>query len=130
MTTAVDLTTADRMTEFLTDYPRAMAFSDEDAGAVFDRYHAPDAVYVSDGLTLDRTRVVDHARPARKNVVSCDVEVHRILHSGTDAAAHYTLVARMRKGRTVTTHVAMFARIAEDGRIARVDQVTRMETKA
>jgi hypothetical protein len=129
MTTATSLTTADRMSEFLSAYPRAMALSDEDPGSVFDRYHTPDAVYVSDGLALDRTRVVDHARPARKNVESCDVDVHGIVHAGADVAAHYTLIARMRKGRTVTTHITMLARLAEDGRVAHIDQVTRTESE-
>jgi len=125
--TATDLTSTDRLTDFLTTYPQAMALSEEEPSVVFDRYHTPDAVYVSDGLRLDRTRVIEHARPARKNVLACEVDVHRVLHTGHEAAAHYTLVARMRKGRTVTTHVAMFARIADDGRIAQVDQVTRSE---
>jgi len=124
-----DLTSADRLTDFLTTYPQTMAFSEEDPGTVFDRFHTPDAVYVSDGLRLDRTRVVEHARPARKNVLSCEVDVHRVVLAGHEAAAHYTLVARMRKGRVVTTHVAMFARIADDGRIAHIDQVTRTETE-
>ena len=124
-----DLTSADRWIDFLTTYPQTMALSEEDPGTVFDRFHTPDAVYVSDGLRLDRTRVVEHARPARKNVLACEVDVHRVVHAGQEAAAHYTLVARMRKGRTVTTHVATFARIADDGRIAHIDQVTRTETE-
>jgi ketosteroid isomerase-like protein len=123
-----DLRSVDSLTDFLCSYPQAMALTDEDPGQTFDRFHTPDALYVSDGLRLDRARVVDHARPARKNVTACHVDVHHVVHTGSEAAAHYTLAARMRKGRTVTTHVAMFARFAEDGRIAHIDQVTRTET--
>jgi glycine cleavage system protein P-like pyridoxal-binding family len=125
-----DLRSAKSLTDFLVTYPRAMALSDQDPGEVFDRFHAPDAVYVSDGLRLDRARVVDHARPARKNVRDCHVDVHRVVHGGGEAAAQYSLTARMRKGRTVTTHVTMFVRFSGDGRIAHVDQETRTDTAA
>jgi hypothetical protein len=40
-----------------------VAFGDEAAEDVFDRYHTSDYVVVSDGLPLDRQRMIDHAGP-------------------------------------------------------------------
>lgn len=40
-------------------------------------------------------------------------------------SARYTLSAEMRKGRTVITDIYMFGTLAPDGRIRKIDQVTR-----
>ncbi|MDG6108697.1 nuclear transport factor 2 family protein [Dactylosporangium aurantiacum] len=113
------------MQDYLKRYPQEIAFGDEDAGAVFDRYHTPGFVLHSDGLPLDRERLIAHARPARKRVASIGIDVHEVLDTGGRIAARYTLTAVMRKGATVTTEIFMFGELSDDGRLRRVDQMTR-----
>lgn len=120
-----DLRTESGLAEFLRSYPSEMALSEEDAGTVFDRYHGPDVVYVSDGLSLDREKLVAHVGAARKNVVDLAVDVHEVVVGDGRVAACYTLAARMRKGKEVATTVAMFADLGVDGRIRRVLQLTK-----
>ncbi|MGY0003714.1 nuclear transport factor 2 family protein [Micromonospora sp. I033] len=101
-----------------------MAFGDEDPGLVLDRYHTPDLAWHSDGLHLDRARLMAHARPVRRNVTRCDLDVHDTLVCGDRGAARYTLTA-LTRGRTVATEIHMFGRLASDGRLRRIDQLTR-----
>jgi hypothetical protein len=114
-----------RFTAFLTSLPAELAFGDEDPGTVLDRYYVPDFAYYSDGLLLDRQKLIDHVRPTRKNVVSCRVEVHETLLAKDRVAARYTLHAVMRKGKILVTQVYMFGQLAPDGRMRRIDSITR-----
>jgi hypothetical protein len=111
--------------EYLSRYPNELAFGAEEAEVVFDRYHAPGFVLYSDGLPLDRERLLAHARPARKRVASVHTEIHEALSTAGQVAARYTLTAVMRKGPTITTEIFMFGAVSSDGRLQRVDQVTR-----
>ncbi|MEU6750147.1 nuclear transport factor 2 family protein [Spirillospora sp. NPDC046719] len=121
------------LSDFLIGYTRDMAVSDEEPGAILDRYFVPDFAYCNDGLVIDRRRMIDHARPVRRNVDReamaaagrAGLEVHEALVSGDRFAARYTLRTRMRKGATFAAEIYMFGRLAPDGRIERVDQVTR-----
>lgn len=110
---------------YLTSFVQEMAFSEEDPQVVLDRYHTPDIQWCTDGLRLDRERLVAHARPARRNATSCAVEVHEAVAAGDRFAVRYTLRATMRKGGGTVTDIHMFGRLAPDGRIRRVDQLTR-----
>ncbi|GAA0282635.1 hypothetical protein GCM10009527_093520 [Actinomadura nitritigenes] len=121
------------LTDFLIGYTRDMAVSDEEPGAILDRYFVFEFEYCNDGLVIDRRRMVDHAGPIRKNVdreamAAADragLEVHEAMVSGDRFAARYTLRTRMRKGVTFAAEIYMFGRLAADGRIERIDQVTR-----
>lgn len=110
---------------FLTRYPEELALGDEDAGTVIDRYFADGFAYYNDGVLLDRDRLIAHARPARKNARAVRVDVHDALVQGDRLAARYTLHATMRQGQVLSTEVHMFGHLTPDGRIARVDQITR-----
>ena len=110
---------------YLTGYPRELVFGDDDAAITFDRYHVPDFVLRNDGVPLRRDQLVAHVRPARRNVVGLTVDVHEALVNGDRVAARYTLVAEMRQGHTVRTEIHMFGRLAPDGRLREVDQLTR-----
>ncbi|MEO3860076.1 nuclear transport factor 2 family protein [Acrocarpospora macrocephala] len=110
---------------YLTGYPQEVAFGDEEAADVFDRYHVPAFEMFNDGVRLDRDQLIAHMRPARKNATSVHVDVHEALTTGDRVAASYTLTAVLRKGRTVTTEIYMFGHLAGDGRLRRVDQITR-----
>ncbi|WP_196054552.1 nuclear transport factor 2 family protein [Nocardia aurantiaca] len=111
--------------EYLTTYPHEMAFGADDPGVLVDRWFTPDIDYRNDGFHLDRHALVAHARPARKNAESVRVEVHRALLSGDAIAAHYTLYATLRSSGPTATEICMIGRLADDGRIAEVDQLTR-----
>ncbi|MFE3254401.1 nuclear transport factor 2 family protein [Nocardia sp. NPDC059229] len=111
--------------EYLTTYPQEMAFGTDDPAVLVDRWFAPDIDYRNDGFRLNRHALVSHARPARKNAESVRVEVHRALLSGDAIAAHYTLYATLRTTGPTATEICMVGRLAADGRIAEVDQLTR-----
>lgn len=113
------------LAEYLRRYVREMAFGDDDPADVVDRYHTPDITWVSDGHPLDRAALAAHARPSRRNVTACQVEVHDALVDGDRAAARYTLTATLRTGRAVVTEIYLFGALAPDGRLRRVEQLTR-----
>jgi len=110
---------------YLTRYPQEVAFGDQDAGVVFDRYHTPDFVMCNDGIPLDREKLLAHVRPARKRATGVRVEVHETMSTADRVAARYTLTADMATGKTITTQIYMFGQLAADGRLRRVDQITR-----
>ena len=116
---------ASDLASYLQAYPREMAFGDEPAAAVVDRYHAPVIAFRSDGLVLDRERLVAHAKPVRRNAEAVDVDVHDALVDGDRVAARYTLTATMRGGAVVANEIVLVGRLATDGRLAAIDQLTR-----
>lgn len=115
-------------TDYLVRYPGEMAFGPEPPDVVLDRYHAPGFVLCTDGLPLDRDRLIAHARPARRNARAVAIDLHQVLTAGDQVAARYTLTARLRQGRTVRTEIYTFGALAPDGRLARLDQLTHTVT--
>ena len=113
------------VTTYLTQYPHEVAFGTEDAGTVFDRYHTPDFVMRNDGISLDREKLLAHVRPARKRAKGVHVEVHETASTADRVAARYTLTAHMASGNTIATEIYMFGQLAADGRLRRIDQITR-----
>ncbi|WP_034591705.1 nuclear transport factor 2 family protein [Hamadaea tsunoensis] len=120
------IVTEDDVVQYLNRYPQEVTFGDEPAEAVFDRYHAPEFEMVNDGVALDRRRLLDHVRPARKRVAGIETEVHDVLIDGDRVAARYRLIARMVKGSPVVTDIYMFGRLAADGRMLHAYQATRI----
>ncbi|MEV5823979.1 nuclear transport factor 2 family protein [Spirillospora sp. NPDC052242] len=120
------ITTERDLADFLRDYPREMVAAGNDPGDVLDRYFEPDFEWRTDDVVLDRRRVIEHARPARKNALEGDVEVHGVLVDGDRFAAHTTMRTTMRKGGVLVTESQMFGRLGPDGRIRRIDQLNRM----
>lgn len=110
---------------YLTQYPQELTFGEEDAEAVFDRYHTPDFVMCNDGIRLDREKLLAHVRPARKRAKGVQVAVHETVTTAGRVAARYTLTADMATGNTIATEIYMFGQLAADGRLQRVDQITR-----
>lgn len=110
---------------FLMSVPEQLAFADEEPATIVDRYYSPDLEWCNDGIRLDREKLVQHAGPARKNVVGLRTDVHDVLLSGDRFAARYTMHAEMRKGATVVSEVFMHGRLDEDGRIHRITSITR-----
>lgn len=122
-------TPRDDFAGYLSAYVEEMTFGDEDPGVVLDRYHTPDIAWFNDGLRLDRERLIAHARPVRKNVTSGKVRVQEALRSGDRIAARYVLDA-VTRGREISTEIYMFGELAPDGRLRRVDQITRTLSEA
>lgn len=112
------------ITAYLENYPSEVIAAD-DPTAVHDRYHAAEYAVVSDGLILDRDRLLAHVAPARKRAAGARVTVHEVVTSGDRFAAYYTLEAEMRKGGAITTEIAVFGELAADGRIRSARQLTR-----
>lgn len=110
---------------YLTHYPQEITFGVEDVASVFDRYHAPDFVMRNDGVELDRDRLLAHVRPARKRARGVRVVVHETMTTADQVAARYTLTADMASGNTIATEIYMFGQLAADGRLRRIDQITR-----
>ena len=113
---------------FLTRLPHELAFSREDPATVLDRYYTPEIEYHNDGIALDRRRLIDHVGPARKNTRELNIEVHETLLDGDRAAARYTMTVLNRKDKTLRIEIYLFARLAPDGRVHRVDSITRTVT--
>ena len=120
--------TRDELTAYLTDYPRQMGLGTDDPAAVLDRYHAPAIEWWNDGLRLDRDRLLAHARPARRNTLDVVVEVHDALVDGDRVAARSTMTATTRQAGEVRVELYLFGRLDPDGRLRRIDQVTRATT--
>ena len=116
--------TKEELETYLVSYVEEMAFGEDDPAAVLDRYHAPELEWRNDGRLLERDGLIAHARPARRNVIACRVEVHDALVDGDRIAARYTLHAELAKG-SVSTEIHMFGQVGADGRISRIDQLTR-----
>ncbi len=114
---------------FLTRLPHELAFGQEDPAIILDRYYTPEIEYHNDGVTLDRRRLIDHAGPARKNARELNIEIHETLLDGDRAAARYTMTVLVRKDKTLRIEVYLFARLAPDGRVRRVDSITRTVTR-
>ena len=110
---------------YLVHYPREITFGDEDPGAVFDRYHTPDFLMRNDGLELNRDRLLAHVRPARTRANGVRVVVHEAITNADRVAARYTITADMATGNTIATEIYMFGKLAADGRLCAVDQITR-----
>jgi SnoaL-like protein len=110
---------------YLTAYTREMGFGDEDPAVVLDRYHTADIEWVNDGVLLDRDRLIAHAHPARKNARDLRLDIHETLTAQDRVAARYTLYATGRKDRAVKMEIYMFGHLAPDGRLRRIDQITR-----
>ncbi|WP_316783726.1 nuclear transport factor 2 family protein [Streptomyces sasae] len=118
-------TPAKELAEYLRSYIQEMGLGNEDPGVVIDRYHTPDIEWHNDGMCLDRNRLIAHARPARKNAIALDVEVHDALVAGDRVAARYTLHSTMRKGRRSGNGIYLFGELAPDGRLRRVYSTSR-----
>jgi len=110
---------------YLVRYPQEAGLGNEDPATVLDRYHTFDYELINDGVRLDRTRLLDHIRPARRRAKDVRVEVTQALVDGDDVAARYRLVAELAKGGVIATDIYMFGSLAPDGRLRRAVQVTR-----
>ncbi|MBG0826679.1 nuclear transport factor 2 family protein [Planomonospora sp. ID67723] len=125
MSAGADTEREKRFHDFLTRLPHELGLGREDPAEILDRYYTCDIEYHNDGIRLDRDRLIAHVGPARRNGRGLEIEVHDAMVRGDRAAARYTLRAVMRTGKRVEMEIHLFARFASDGRIRRVDSITR-----
>ena len=114
----------DDLAGYFHSYAVEMGLGTDDPAEVLDRYHTRDLIYVSDGVEMDRERLVAHASPARRNALAVRVDVHDALLAGDRVAARYTLTAEVRKRGELVINVHMFGQLSADGRLQRIDQLT------
>jgi hypothetical protein len=125
MSQQLSRTPGDDLIGYLTRYPHELTFGDDDPAAVFGRYHTDDFVLHNDGIPLDKERLLAHVKVGRRNATQIHVEVHDALISGGQVAARYTLTAVMRRGQVIATEIHMFGQLTPDGRLRRVEQLSR-----
>lgn len=112
---------------YLRAYAREMTGDAEDPATVLDRYHTPDLAWFNDGLLLDRERLLTHAAGVRRRGFdSATFEIHGHTVRGELVGAHYTLTSRDGRDRQIGTEIFMLGTLAPDGRLRRIDQVTRV----
>lgn len=122
-------TPGDDLVGYLTRYPHELTFGDEDPAAVFSHYHTDDFVLRNDGIPLDKERLLAHVKTGRRNATHIRIDVHDALISGARVAARYTLTAVMRRGQVIATDIHMFGELSSDGRLHRVEQLSRDVSK-
>lgn len=112
----------------------AVTDTDEDLASIVDRFHTPDVVIVSDGNPMDRTRLIAHLRPIRRQRPTAWMEVDDAIVDEDRLAARYRMyVERPRHDGTLDSlviTVQTFNRYTDDGRLRRADSLTAMEHRA
>jgi hypothetical protein len=111
---------------YLRAYPQELTFTPDEPSEIIDRYHSPGFELYNDGRLMDRDDLLAHVRAGRRNANRIDVDVHEIVRDGDRLAARYTLRALMRRGRVAASEIYMFGALDPDGRLRRVDQLTRI----
>jgi hypothetical protein len=115
--------------DFCGGFERAITETEEDLGAIVDRFHTPDMVQTADGHRLDRTRLIAHLRPIRKRKPRSWLEVHEATTEGDLLAARYTMHVESGR-RSFSIDVHYFGRFTHDGRLREAHSLTRMEKPA
>jgi hypothetical protein len=115
--------------DFCGAFERAVTGTEEDLGAIVDRFHTPDVVQTADGHRMDRARLIAHLRPVRRKKPRSRLEVHEATAEGDLLAARYTM--HVESGpRSYSIDVHYFGRFAPDGRLREAHCLTRMEKHA
>jgi len=94
--------------------------------ATLDRYFSPDFRQCVDGVSLSRAEFAQHIRLLRQRLRSGRIEVIEALRDGRRIADRHTVHAWRHDGGEVRAEVLLFGELAADGRICRVDEVTRL----
>lgn len=125
MGTGADSSAEQFVEDFYTAFTAEVLADDDEPDVVVDRYHTPDIVQVADGVLLDRAKLIAHLQPLRKNLVCYRFDVHQAVRNADRVAARLTIHAELRKGRSMSTEVYLFAEFSQDGRMRRATQATR-----
>ena len=93
-----------------------------------DRYFSAGFVEVVDGQALDRQQFVQTLRQLRTMVTGGRVEVLADLREGDEFAHRHLLHLEGADGSVMRREVYMFGVFGADGRLLRIDEVSRQDT--
>jgi hypothetical protein len=94
--------------------------------AMIERYFSPDYQQCTDGETTDRAGFVAHVRTLRSLVGEGRIEVLEALRVGERIADRHRVTLTKSDGSTSQIEAYLFGTLAPDGRLRRVDEVTRV----
>jgi hypothetical protein len=106
-----------------------LCFSDErahPAEATIGRYFTPDYQQRTDGELSDRDGFTRHIRALRALAVQGTVTVREALLDGNRIADRHEVTLTRQDGATSQVEVYLFGEFAPDGRLRRVDEVSRV----
>jgi hypothetical protein len=94
--------------------------------ATIDRYFAPDYQQRTDGELVDRDGFAAHIKVLRGLVAHGEVEVLEALRDGDRIADRHRISVTKRDGTVSQLEIYLFGELAADGRLRRVDEVSRV----
>jgi hypothetical protein len=106
-----------------------VCFGDErshPAEAAIDRYFTPDYQQRTDGELSDRDGFARHLRALRALAAQGTVTVREALLDGNRIADRHEVTITRPDGATSRVEVYLFGELAPDGRLRRVDEISRV----
>ena len=94
--------------------------------ATIDRYFTPDYQQRTDGELVDRDGFAAHIKVLRGLVTHGEVEVFEALRDGDRIADRHRVSVTKRDGTVSQLEIYLFGELAADGRLRRVDEVSRV----
>jgi hypothetical protein len=94
--------------------------------ATIDRYFSPDYQQRTDGETTDRAGFAAHIRTLRSLVAEGRIEVLEALRVGERIGDRHRVTLTRTDGTTSEIEVYLFGTLDADGRLLRVDEVSRV----
>jgi SnoaL-like protein len=94
--------------------------------ATIDRYFTPDYEQCTDGELVGRDDFAGHIRALRGLVASGQVTVREVVRDGNRIADRHEVAVTRRDGTASQIEVYLFGEFANDGRLRRVDEITRV----
>lgn len=91
-----------------------------------DRYFAPDYRQYTDGEVVDRDGFTAHIAALQARTVAGRIEVLEIVRQGNRIADRHEVTVTKRDGTTSRLEIYLFGELAEDGRLRRVNEVSRL----
>lgn len=106
-----------------------VCFGDQDTHPLeetIDRYFTPDYQQRTDGELTSRDGFAEHIRAVRSLAVSGTVKVRDVVREGNRIADRHEVTITKRDGNTSRIEVYLFGEFAADGRLRRVEEISRL----
>lgn len=106
-----------------------VCFGQEDSHpleAAIDRYFTPDYTQSTDGETIGRDGFAAHMRALRALAAHGTVRVGAVIRDGNRIADRHEVTITKRDGTTSRVEIYLFGEFADDGRLRRVDEISRV----
>jgi predicted SnoaL-like aldol condensation-catalyzing enzyme len=94
--------------------------------ATIDRYFTPDYTQRTEGALSGRDGFVAHIRALRALAAGGSVKIIEAVREGDRIADRHEVTVTRRDGTTSRIEVYLFGELADDGRLRRVDEITRV----